>query len=62
MEDNRSSLITVYDYLSLNETFDTPFTFESTTILFIVLYVTVFIIYVIGKSTISQSLLGRCAS
>ena len=62
MEDNTSSLITIHDYLSSNETFDTPFTFESTRIFFIILYVAVFIICVIGKSTISQSLTGRCAS
>ena len=62
MEDNTSSLLTIYDYQSSNETFDTPFTFESTRIFFIILYVTVFITCVIDKSTISQCLTGRFAS
>ena len=60
MENNSSSsLYMMYDYLPLNETFDTPFTFVSTRILFIVMYVTVFVICIIGKFSLISLCLKR---
>ena len=61
MENNTTSsfLYMMHDYLPLNETFDTPFTFASTRIMFIVMYVIVFIICIIGESLFICCLLRK---
>ena len=49
MDNNTSFSNIVDDYLATNETFDTPFTYVSSRIAFIIVYVTVFITCMIGK-------------
>ena len=58
MDNNISSVDMNDDYPPLNETFDTPFTFEPTRILFIILYVAVFITCVTGKCNFCLSFFG----